>query len=75
MQLSYWLSDPPINCDLCEKPITNVFIDGLTVHGPWAIMCPRCHIIHGKGLGLNKGQQYQLQADGQWLKLIPQSII
>ena len=36
-------------------------IDGKTKMGPWGILCPRCHKNHGCGLGLGKGQKYELK--------------
>jgi hypothetical protein len=64
----YWCGDVEADCQLCNKPIGDTFIDGRTVMGPWANMCPKCHRGSGTGLGLGKGQRYQKQADGRWLK-------
>ena len=63
-----WLS-PVEGCDLCQRPLTpmGVMIDGSTTVGPWALMCPTCHDLYGKGLGTGCGQRYTL-ADGRWLK-------
>ena len=65
----YWIGDPDPQCDLCRKPFGKVFIDGKTDAGPWGNMCPACHRQHGVGLGLGRGQKYQRQADGRWLKV------
>ena len=32
-------------------------VDGKTKAGPWANMCSSCHLTHGVGLGLGKGQR------------------
>ena len=56
-------------CDLCHIPLKNnvpYFVDGATIYGPWALMCPECHERGGKGLGLGRGQKY----DGKTAVLI-----
>ena len=52
-----------------DEPITDVFIDGRTTSGPWAIMSPASFKAFGMGLGTGRGQVYKLQADGRWLKI------
>jgi hypothetical protein len=49
--------------------ITDTFIDGKTVRGPWAIMTPMHHGMYGVGLGVGKGQKYELTSNGRWLKV------
>lgn len=49
--------------------ITDEFVDGATIQGPWAIMSPRSHLHYGRGCGLGRGQRYVQQADGRWLKV------
>jgi len=53
-----WHGVMPEVCDLCQQPITNKFIDGKTIFGPWALMCTKCYDELGVGLGLGKGQEY-----------------
>jgi hypothetical protein len=53
-----WLSELPKNCEVCNKPFGKHFIDGKHSSGPWALMCEKCHKIHGAGLGIGKGQRY-----------------
>jgi hypothetical protein len=61
---------PPDFCDICKREIVYVFIDGKTIHGPWANMCLRCYELIGVGLGTGKGQKYQLHGDGKtWTKV------
>lgn len=69
MPKKFFQSTPPDKCDWCSGPIKDVFIDGLmrTV-GRWANLCPKCHAIHGAGLGLGQGQEFTRQEDGRWLK-------
>jgi hypothetical protein len=40
-------------CDLCGEPAA---VDGATIHGPWAYMCPGHFHILGVGLGEGRGQ-------------------
>jgi hypothetical protein len=53
---------------LCKVKLADTFIDGKTSYGPWGNLCPACHARHGVGLGTGKGQRYQRQPDGRWLK-------
>lgn len=55
-----WTGSWPANCDICEVKLTehSYFVDGATKYGPWALMCPACHIHTGRGLGTGKGQKY-----------------
>ncbi len=64
----YWLGGAPDKCDIGMEPITDVFVDGATRFGPWGCLCPSCHAQYGYGLGVGRGQLYQLQSDGKWLK-------
>ena len=54
----YWVSST--TCNICGRDATQYdhFIDGKTVHGPWALMCLECFQEHGIGLGLGIGQKY-----------------
>ena len=63
-----WCGPVPATCDICGLPIKNVFIDGATCFGVWANMCPSCHTLDGRGLGIGRGQKYELAADGMWHK-------
>lgn len=56
-----WLGTPPEKCDLCHKPLTQQFVDGATVYGPWGILCAVCHKRYGRGLGTGRGQRYDLK--------------
>ena len=65
-----WTGTPPHRCNLCNEKIETRFVDGRTVHGPWAFMCEECHegFGGGVGLGLGKGQLYEKQGD-EWVKI------
>jgi hypothetical protein len=60
MEKKSWHGTWPSNCDLCNTDLTPKpwFVDGRTIYGPWALMCPRCHSEVGVGLGIGKGQKY-----------------
>jgi hypothetical protein len=47
-------------CDVCGEPAA---VDGKTVHGPWAYLCPKHFRVLGVGLGLGKGQVLVLESE------------
>lgn len=59
-QVRQWYSPMPGECQLCHTLFGagQKFIDGKTAHGPWGVMCETCHVSHGVGLGIGKGQEY-----------------
>lgn len=66
-----WEGSPITNCDLCHLPIVKEFVDGKTVYGPWAILCPSCHRAKGVGIGTGKGQRYKarrINDEEKWVK-------
>ena len=56
-------------CDFCGFYGPKYLVDGKTKQGPWATMCPSCHKANGVGLGLGKGQIYELNNDGIYVKV------
>jgi hypothetical protein len=64
----YWVGTVG-RCDICNGAIKAEFIDGATTRGPWASMDPKCHRLFGRGFGPGRGQRYQRQADGRWLRV------
>lgn len=65
----YYISPAPATCDLnATHKITDTFVDGRTSMGSWADMCPNCHRQYGVGVGIGRGQKYEKQDDGRWLK-------
>lgn len=56
-----WMGSTPSHCDLCRQPLAQQFVDGKTQFGPWAIMCAICHRDQAIGLGLGRGQRYDLK--------------
>jgi hypothetical protein len=61
----------PHQCDICENKIKNVMYDAPTKMGPWANMCLSCWVRHRRypTLGTGRGQMYEKQPDGRWLKV------
>jgi len=57
---THWLGEVG-SCDICGKELTITFIDGATRMGPWAKMCGSCYDKYGVGLGLGKGQAYDVK--------------
>jgi hypothetical protein len=62
----FWMGPTPSACDHCGIALHDEFIDGATIHGPWAILHPACHRTVGRGLGVGHGQRYVKQADGRF---------
>lgn len=65
----YWLSEPPDACQLCGQPIAGSFADAWTKSGVRGSLDLKCLRIAGVGVGEGKGQIYQHQPDGRWLKI------
>lgn len=68
MQATIWTGDVS-KCDICRKRIEMRFVDGRLRRGSWALMCLDCHRDYGVGLGMGKGQMYELQTDGSYMKI------
>lgn len=67
-EVKYWIGIAPTKCDITGLPVIDTFIDGATIHGPWGFMIPETHKTFGRGLGTGKGQRYEKQSDGRWIK-------
>lgn len=66
----YWTGPAPTHCDIDRsQKITTVFIDGKTKMGPWGNMSPKSHARYGVGLGTGRGQKFEKQEDGRFLKV------
>lgn len=64
-----WNSSPPKECNICREKIIDIFVDGKTVTGPWAIMCTLCFATWGVGLGTGRGQKYTRTTDDEYVKV------
>ena len=69
MEEKFWCGEAPAICQVCDREIHGVFVDGKTQWDCWACMCKDCWEMHGEGLGVGLGQMYGRQADGRWRKL------
>jgi hypothetical protein len=69
-----WLDSNPEKCDICAGTLYHklsgktAFIDGRTKYGQWANMCVSCYLRIGVGLGVGRGQLYEKQDNGNWIK-------
>jgi hypothetical protein len=63
----YWHGDIPVRCETCDVPITTSFSDCATPHG-WANICNVCVTLQKCTYGIGRGQKYEKQPDGKWLK-------
>lgn len=59
-EIRKWTGTWPIDCQFCGTDLTlqEYFVDGKTLAGAWALMCPICWSVYGIGVGLGKGQKY-----------------
>ena len=65
----YWIGKVETTDDFGDE-IDKEFIDGATRKGSWAIMTPKSWRQHGvRGFGIGRGQRYEKQPDGRWLKV------
>jgi hypothetical protein len=65
----YWMGEVMDREDFGQL-IVNVFYDGKTKMGPWAIMSEASWQRKGIGrTGIGFGQKYEKQEDGKWLKV------
>lgn len=60
--------DAPTECQVCDCPITDKFVDGVIVSAGWAYLCLSCHKSVGIGLGTGRGQQFVRIESGQFVK-------
>jgi hypothetical protein len=66
-EMKIWMGST--KCDICGCECKKELIDGATREGPWAVMCPKCHRIHGCGLGSGVGQKYVRNLYGEFIKV------
>ena len=69
MKRKQYGGNPPEVCDLCQKPIANVFIDGKVRGHGWANMCKACYTQYGVPLGTGGGQEWWRDPDGNFYKI------
>ena len=55
-------------CDLCNCEIKGELFDGKLRNSiEWAVMCTRCFILYGEGIGWGRGQKYDQKDDGSFV--------
>lgn len=71
----YWISEPPVRCDLSGLLIGTTFVDGrLPGHTTWGAYEPEIFVRLGGTYGFDLGQRYVKQPEGsddagRWLKV------
>lgn len=71
----YWISEPPITCELSGKRISDSFVDGrVPGQSTWGCFHPEVFQRIGGTLGQGSGQRYVRQPEGaddagRWLKV------
>lgn len=66
----HWAGEPPTECQLSGRKITTSFVDGrVPGHGSWAFMHPAYFKEYGGTFGTGRGQRYEKQENGRWLKV------
>jgi hypothetical protein len=63
-------ANPPDECDLCETPIRDNFIEGMTRHGVPAKACLRCARVYGLDLLDGSAQLYSRQSSGSFVLVL-----
>ena len=67
--MSHWIGDLSQGCDICKRPFGRFMYDAKTTFGPWANLDEACFVLHGMGMGQGRGQKYEKQEDGSYLKM------
>lgn len=65
----YWLSDVPAECQVSQRKISDSFVDGNVPGFGWACWHPDVFRDRGGSFGTGRGQLYERQTDGRWLKV------
>lgn len=66
----YWCGEVPAKCQLSGKRIVSRFVDGrIPGSVTWAFVHPEYFQQVGGQLGLGRGQLYERQQTGRWLKI------
>ena len=59
-----WMGTKPVRCDICGHKFGDKdehFYDFATRQGPWALGCDSCFKKYGIGLGIGRGQKYDVR--------------
>lgn len=55
--------------------ITDEFVDGATIYGPWALMSPRSFAAYGRGTGRGVGQRYRKAEGDKWERVQEEELL
>lgn len=64
----YWRGSDPVKCEADGTMLKERFYDAADRFGRWGMLCDACFLKVGVGLGVGKGQKFERQTDGRWLK-------
>jgi len=67
----FWMSPPPLVCDLCHKPMKTGFADARVPRlRTWGSVCLYCFKQENCRTGAGLGQVYERRASGRWVKIL-----
>lgn len=64
----YWCGEVDV-CDVCGRKFLGTMYDASVPGVAWGNLCQRCFDDYGCSLGIGRGQRYDVQLDGRWLKV------
>lgn len=62
-------TNPPGACNLCGKNFNGVMFDARMQTGSWGNFCQRCFDELCIGLGTGRGQKYEMDEQGIFIKI------
>ena len=66
----YWAGSNPTHCQINGTPLGDVMYDAMVPSfGQWGNIGEDAFKTHGCSLGTGRGQKYERQPDGRWLKV------
>jgi hypothetical protein len=66
-RLKTWQGTIPVECDLCQWPVTTEFFDARTRSGRWGNLCRACWAAENGKLGTGLAQRYVQVVAGVWV--------
>lgn len=64
--MTEWIGRVPAFCQKCGVGRLDQVMFDLNLRGTWGLVCEKC--ADGHALGTGRGQRYECQASGVWLK-------
>jgi hypothetical protein len=65
----YWIGSNPTHCQVNGTPLGDVMYDANVPGIGWGNIGHDAFVSYGCSLGLGRGQKYERQPDGRWLKV------